>query len=45
MNEFNKKSKPKDNKKFIKCKNCRQEIEAEKMFLHEGFLSKKQYFL
>ena len=44
MKEFNKKSKPKDNKKFIKCKNCRQEIEAEKMFLHEGFCQRNNIF-
>lgn len=37
MDKNNENSEKKDNKKKIHCKNCRQEILAEKMFLHEGF--------
>ena len=44
MNDSKKNSKPKDNKKFIKCKNCRREIAAEKMFLHEGFCQRNNIF-
>lgn len=44
MSEFNEKLKPFDNKKLIKCKNCRQEIEEEKMFLHEGFCQRNNIF-
>ena len=44
MSEFNEKLKPIDNKKLIKCKNCRQEIEEEKMFLHEGFCQRNNIF-
>ena len=44
MSELNEKSKPIDNKKLIKCKNCRQEIEEEKMFLHEGFCQRNNIF-
>ena len=44
MSESNEKSKPKDNKKLIRCKNCRQDILAEKMFLHEGFCNRNNIF-
>ena len=44
MSESNEKSKPKDNKKLIQCKNCRQDILAEKMFLHEGFCNRNNIF-
>ena len=44
MSDSKENSKPKDNKKMIKCKNCRQEIEAEKMFLHEGFCHRNNIF-
>lgn len=37
MDKNNENSEKKDYKKKIHCKNCRQEILAEKMFLHEGF--------
>ena len=37
MDKNNENSEKNDNKKKIHCKNCRQEILAEKMFLHEGF--------
>ena len=44
MSESNEKSKPKDKKKLIQCKNCRQDILAEKMFLHEGFCNRNNIF-
>ena len=44
MSDSKENTKPKDNKKMIKCKNCRQEIEAEKMFLHEGFCHRNNIF-
>ena len=44
MSDSNEKSKPKDNKKLIQCKNCRQDILAEKMFLHEGFCHRNNIF-
>ena len=44
MSESNEKSKPNDNKKLIQCKNCRQDILAEKMFLHEGFCNRNNIF-
>ena len=44
MSDSNEKSKPKDNKKLIQCKNCRQDIQAEKMFLHEGFCHRNNIF-
>ena len=37
MDSSNVNSKIKNNKKMVICKNCRQSIESEKMFLHEGF--------
>ena len=44
MSDLKEKPNPKDNKKMVKCKNCRQEIEAEKMFLHEGFCHRNNVF-
>ena len=44
MSESNEKSKPNDNKKLIQWKNCRQDILAEKMFLHEGFCNRNNIF-
>ena len=44
MSDSNEKSKPKDIKKLIQCKNCRQDILAEKMFLHEGFCNRNNVF-
>ena len=44
MENSKKNSKPKDNRKMITCKNCRQDIEAEKMFLHEGFCQRNNIF-
>ena len=44
MADSNEKSKPKDNKKLIHCKNCRQDIQANKMFLHEGFCQRNNIF-
>ena len=32
------------NEKTIKCENCRQEISANKMFLHEGFCKRNNVF-
>ena len=34
----------KEQSKTIKCKNCRQDILAEKMFLHEGFCHRNNVF-
>ena len=44
MEENNEKPIPKDNKKMIHCKNCRQDILAEKMFLHEGFCNRNNIY-
>ena len=44
MRDSKGKTKPKDNKKMITCKNCRQDIEKEKMFLHEGFCQRNNVF-
>ena len=44
MDDSNEKSKPKDSKKLIHCKNCRQDIQANKMFLHEGFCHRNNIY-
>ena len=44
MADSNEKSKPKDNKRLVHCKNCRQDIQANKMFLHEGFCQRNNIF-
>ena len=37
-------SSKKEQSKTVMCKNCRQDILAEKMFLHEGFCSRNNVF-
>jgi hypothetical protein len=44
MDNSNVNSKIKNNKKMVICKNCRQSIESEKMFLHEGFCQRNNIF-
>ena len=44
MKDSNEKIYPKDKENLIKCKNCHQEIEAKKMFLHEGFCQRNNIF-
>ena len=34
----------KDSEEVVKCTNCRQDIEAKKMFLHEGFCHRNNIF-
>jgi len=34
----------KESEKVVKCTNCRQDIEAKKMFLHEGFCHRNNVF-
>ncbi len=34
----------KEDNKLTKCKNCRQDIISEKMFLHEGFCHRNNVF-
>ena len=37
-------SEEKDNNKLVRCENCRQDILANKMFLHEGFCQRNNVF-
>ena len=39
-----KETKENKNNKLVYCKNCHQDIESNKMFLHEGFCFRKNVF-